>query len=173
MGTKSNFVQGAVVEFDSLKEYKTISKELTLQELIELKQATVAKIKSLVGSLTGSHNLKLEKVKKIINQIEALQYNLTIFKQLNAIANVGSPEKNMLGINGCIFQSSDLKTLNQVLIRINVNKYVKEGTLKTDLQKYLEEKVSENKKIIDAHYRTQTAYNKSMKIRVKYLDIKL
>jgi len=171
MGTKSNFVQGVVVQFDSIKKFSTITRELTLQELIELKQATVNKIKSLVGNLTSRPDPAFEFIEKNINLIEALQYNLTIFKQLNAIANVGSPEKNMLGINGCIYQSSDLSTLNSVLQKVITLQLHKSDSF--NVRKYLFNKIKENRHIIDNHYRAQTQYNKSMKIRVEYLDIKL
>jgi len=171
MGTKSNLLQGIVIEFDSINNYPKIVKDLTLQELIELKQATVTKIKSLVGSLTGRQTISLDYAEKIINQIEALQYNLTIFKQLNAIANVGSPEKNMLGINGCIYQSSDLKSLNLVMNKVANTITFKKGDLR--VRDYFHKKIAEYKKVIDSHYREQTKYNSSMKIRVEYLDIKL
>lgn len=171
MGTKSNFVQGAVVKFKELENFSEIEREVTLQELIEMKIDTVNKIKALSNSLLSLPKLDLEKTKEIINKIEALQYNLTIFKQLNAIANVGSPEKNMLGINGSIYQASDLKALNHTLSSLVVKVASANGP--SDLVEYLNTKRRKNARLIEEYYRTQTMYNKSMKIIVRYLDVKL
>ena len=171
MGTTSNLVQGVIIKSAELNKFNEIAREMTLQQLIELKTTTVNNIKMLSNSLISLPTLTLDKTKEIINKIEALQYNLAIFKQLNAIANVGSPEKNMLGINGCIYQASDLKALNHTLTTLAAKAISIHSS--SNLIAYLNEKRTANTKLIEKHYRTQSAYNKSMKIYVKYLDVNI
>ena len=165
---------GAILQTDLIKNWPKIVKTMTLQELIELKMKTIEKIKSLLASLVGLRNINKESVKKVVEQIEVLQYNLTIFKQLNAIANVGSPEANMFGINASIFQSADLNALNGALAKVLTKTIVteeKDTKEMSELRAYLNDKIIKNKSFIGIHHRTQKEYNNRVKVQVEYLAI--
>ena len=161
---------GTIVEVPSIKKWKRITKTMPLKDLIALKMKIVEEIKELSGSLLGSKNLTLKKAEKIVERIEALQYNLNVLKQLNAIANVGNPSEGMFGINACIFQSSDLSGLNSLLAKLN-SKMVLNKDKDKELGMYIINKIDYNKAIIENLRRTQAEYNRRLKVTVELLDV--
>jgi len=172
---KLNPVKGAIIEIGTINKWPRVTKTMPLKDLVSLKVKTVEKIKSLLGSLAGVKDIKLETTKELVEKIEAYQYNLTIFKQLNAIANVGNPSEDMYGINACIFQSGDLHVLNRALSGVASKSILLDSndTLeRTKVRDYLYDKIRANKQIIDNHHRIQASYNRKITVTVEYLDIK-
>jgi len=172
---KLNPVKGAIIEIGSINKWPRVTKTMPLKDLIALKVKTVEKLKSLLSSLTGLKDINLVTTKEIVEKIEAYQYNLTIFKQLNAIANVGNPSEDMYGINACIFQSSDLHVLGRALSSLASKSILLESSDTRDrtlTRDYLYDKIRANKQIIDNHHRIQADYNRKITVTVEYLDIK-
>ena len=172
---KLNPVKGALIELDSISKFKTVTKTMPLKDLVALKLKTVERIKSLTQTLLSKRVLNLAEIQGIVEKIEALQYNLTVFKQLNAIANVGNPAENMYGINSCIYQSSDLNTLNHTLSSLASKTFTDKDRDTPNLRKireFLYDKIEANKAIVGNLYRIQTEYNKKIKVTVEYLDVK-
>jgi len=162
---KLNSVKGAIISVGSINEWTQITKTMSLKDLVVLKSKTVEELKKLLSKLAGMKETDAENIKETLKKIEAYQYNLTIFKQLNAIANVGNPAEDMYGINACIFQSNDLSVLNRnlAMIVIKKNLYLKD---------FLQDKIRDNKQIINNLHRIQSDYNRKISVTVKYLDIK-
>jgi len=172
---KLNPVKGTIIEVEAVSKFKRITKTMPLKDLVALKLKTVERIKSLNNSLLKRKTLKLTEIKETVEKIEALQYNLTIFKQLNAIANVGNPAEGMFGINVCIYQSSDLSGLNHVLLSLASKTMAgkeRDTPELVEIRSYAYDKIEANKTIINVHYRTQTEYNKKIKVTVEFLEVK-
>jgi len=172
---KLNPVKGAIIKVESIRKWPAIKKTMPLKDLIALKVKTVDKIKSLISSLSGLKDINLETAKEITEKIEAYQYNLTIFKQLNAIANVGNPSEDMYGINACIFQSSDLHVLDRALSSLASKSILLESNdtkENTKVRDYLYDKIRANRQIIDNHHRIQAEYNRKITVTIEYLDVK-
>jgi len=150
----------------------TVIKEMSLKELIELKLRTVTKIKSISAEILNNSKLSEENIKARIKVIEGLQYNLTIFKQLNAIANVGDPDNMTFGINAHIYRSSDLQTLKSIYSKLAYRLFEKDKP-SSKFKTYLDTQVKNCKEKIEDIYFKQANYNKSMRIRVEYLAIPL
>lgn len=164
---------GTIVEVPSLKKWKRVVKTMPLKDLISLKLKTVEQIRDLSGTLMGKHQTK-EKVQDTVEKIEGLQYNLNVFKQINAIANVGNPSADMYGINACIFQSSDLNGMNTLLSRLVTKLTLEEKKEnRSDIVNYLVNKIDDNKEIVELLRKTQSDYNKKIKVTVEYLDVNL
>jgi len=162
----------AISQSKHLSKWPKVQQEMALTELIQLKLQTIATLKNLANTLLQSNSMSFTKIKNLIEKIEAHQYNLVIFKQLNAIANVGSPDTNMFGINACIFQSGDLKTLNIILNKVISNNIENNSKEAITFREDLDTKIQNNETLQKNLYSMQAEYNKNIRVKVEYLVIK-
>ena len=164
---------GTLIETENIRRYKRVQEKMTLCKLMEKKVETESRIKSLIGTLLGHKNYTLDFIKSTNSKIEALQYNMTVFKQLNAIHNAGNPDAGMFGINASIYQAGDAKVLANVLQKVDIRMATtfKEHNEYKTIRSYLDSQRVKYKGIKDNLYKMQSAFNNKMKVIVEYLIV--